>query len=98
MVEMVGFPTIDSKIIQKILHKRWNLFMKNFLNYPLECGWSCFQAKYHYYNDKYSPFYNKGCFPLIVWMHTYLIISAETIHKTIDLMSSDCIENTIYEW
>ena len=62
MVEMIGFLTIDNKIIQKNLHKRWNVLMKNFLNYPLECGYSCFQATHHYYNDKYSPFRKKAVF------------------------------------
>ena len=98
MVEMVDFPTVDSKIIQENLQECWNVFMKNFLNYSLECGWSCFQTKNHYYIYKDSPFCNKGCLFLNIRMHSYLIISVESAQKTIHFMTSDRIENTICKW
>ena len=98
MVKMVDFPIVDGKIIQENLHECWNIFMKNFLNYPLECSWSCFETKHHYYSNKYAPFRNKGCLFLIIRMHPYLVISVETVQKTVNFMTNDRIKNTMSEW
>ena len=98
MVEMVGFSTVNSEIIQENLHECWNIFMKNLLNYPLKCSWSCFLTKHHYYNNKYSPFRNKGCLLLVIRMNPNLVIAAETIQKSVNFMTNHRIENTICEW
>ena len=73
------------------------IFPENFHDRPLKCCGCCLKSEHHNYCDIDSLVDDKRCLLLVVETHAYLVISTESIQKTVHVMSHDDIQNAVSE-
>ena len=73
------------------LHKGKCVFTENFGDDALECRWGSLQPEDHDHGYEHALIHHDGGVFLVVQMHTYLIVPANTIQKVVHFVNRDAM-------